>query len=71
MDLDSVWPRGSARDDVGDSKKLLEFIDKEILTLEFVQGIDSDVEPELARTIREYRDTRKQILAAIRMMKGV
>lgn len=70
MNEELLWPP-APRDPVADAKQLLKFIDTEILTLEFVQGIDGDVEPELRKSIAEYRKTKKQILEAIERTKGV
>lgn len=70
MDEQEWWPR-SERNPAGDAQQLLKFIDTEILTLEFVQGIDGDVEPELRKCIAEYRKTKKQILEAVERTKGV
>lgn len=68
MSEELLWPRGP-REDLRDTAKLLDFIRREILTLEFIQGIDPDVEPELAREIREHRRTEQQILEALDTLK--
>lgn len=66
---EELWARGM-RDDVRDVQKLLDFIRKEILTLEFVQGVDKDVEPELRAHLRTYYATIRQIEEATAKMKG-
>ena len=70
MNDTELWPK-SPRDPAGEVRLLLKFIDSQILTLEFVQGVDPDVEPELKKAIAEYHKTRKQILEAIARTEGV
>lgn len=63
-----LWPKQPR--DLADVQKLLDFIDKEILTAEFVQGLDPDVEPELTKVIADYKRTKREIVEAVRIAKG-
>lgn len=65
MEEEQLWPR----DEVADVRKLYEFIDAEILTPEFTQGIDRDAEPELYKAIKTYRTARKQFIEAFDLIR--
>lgn len=65
MSENMLWPH----DEVREAKKLMDFIDREILTLEFAQAVDRDTEPDLSLAIAEYRQVKKQIEEAIAIVE--
>lgn len=70
MNDEQMWPR-SEHNPADDVQQLLNFVDDEIVTLEFIQAVDGELEPELARAIVEYRKAKAMIREVVALMKGV